>query len=132
MDTDHDGRVSLEEFRDALASGLADSPENYRRSVGPAADLYFTLADRDGDDLLSETEFSRLYHGAFGLPRTVTRQAFAHLDTDGSGFLTREQYQQRVIEYLCLDDPDAPGNWLFGPLDQPFSRTPSWTAEPPE
>jgi Ca2+-binding EF-hand superfamily protein len=42
--------------------------------------------------------------------------AFRRLDLDRDGYLSREEIFQNMKEYYFTDDPNAPGNWFFGPF----------------
>jgi Ca2+-binding EF-hand superfamily protein len=44
----------------------------------------------------------------------TAQTAFAHLDLDGDGLLSRDEFVQLTEEYFTSDDPDAVGGWLFG------------------
>ncbi len=41
-------------------------------------------------------------------------EAFSHLDGDGDGLLSAEEFTRAVIEFWSSTDPNAPGNWLMG------------------
>ncbi|MBV9140846.1 MAG: hypothetical protein JO115_08000 [Pseudonocardiales bacterium] len=49
-----------------------------------------------------------------GLTEAEANEAFAHLDTDGDGLLSAEEFIRATIEYWSSTDPDAPGNWWMG------------------
>lgn len=46
-------------------------------------------------------------------PLSPLREAFARLDTSGTGKLSRRDVRQRIQEFYFGDRPDPPGNWLF-------------------
>ena len=72
------------------------------------------LWDRDGDGKLSADEYVKL-EWCYGVTEEAAREAFRHLDRDGDGYLTLEEGMKAIEEFYLSDDPDAPGNWLFGP-----------------
>lgn len=95
---------------------LADGDPTVREStLGALADTFFSVADEDGDGRLDAEEFWAFQHGHFpDLTRTALAEAFGHLDADGDGYLTRDQFTSVIVEYWTSRDPAAPGNWWLG------------------
>ena len=84
--------------------------------MGAAAEVFLAIADTDHDGQLNPTEFLAFQRGHFpGLTEADANEAFAHLDTDGDGLLSAEEFIQATIEFWSSTDPDAPGNWWMGP-----------------
>jgi uncharacterized protein (DUF2141 family) len=73
------------------------------------------LTDRDGDGKISRAEFAANLQ-AYGVAAPAAAEAFSHLDRDGDGFIDTDELLQNVEEFFYGDDPNAPGNWLVGPL----------------
>jgi hypothetical protein len=94
---------------------LSDDPVGRQSTLGGLAATFFELADIDGDGKVNSGEFWAFQHGHFpDLVRADLEEAFAHLDDDGDGYLTREQFTTGIVEYWTSRDPDAPGNWWLG------------------
>ena len=110
---DDDNRVSLEEHLAAYDISIND-PALHKRLQTEFANSLVKLWDRDGDGRLSSAEYAALL-GCYGVPEEAAREAFAHLDWDGDGYLSTEECLKAVEEFFLSDDPDAPGNWLLGP-----------------
>ena len=72
------------------------------------------LWDQNGDGKLSVQEYAKL-GWCYGITEEAMREAFQHLDRNGDGYLTIEELTKAVDEFYRSDDPDAPGNWTFGP-----------------
>lgn len=112
FDADGDGRVTIDE---ALAGfdGLHADAERYRKVIVEPSYSVFDLIDTDHDGRITAEE-----HRDFLVTMTVDEaaaaSAFAHLDADGDGFLTRDEYVRLMDEFYTSDDPDAAGGWLFG------------------
>jgi len=41
--------------------------------------------------------------------------AFAKMDLDGDGHISREEFAQLYLEYFTTEDPDAPASAFWGP-----------------
>ena len=52
--------------------------------------------------------------GGQRLTEADAHEAFVHLDTDGDGLLSAEEFIRATIEFWSSTDPDAPGNWWMG------------------
>ena len=106
-------RVTQEEYLAALDQLLSDK-NNYHAIVGNWTDSIIRLSDRDGDGRLSQQEI--VANGrSYNVDEATTNEAFRRLDQDGDGYLTREEILRSVEEFFYSEDPQAPGNWLFGP-----------------
>jgi Ca2+-binding EF-hand superfamily protein len=112
-DKDGDNRVSLEEFLESYDVTLSD--ENLTNQLLTEY-IKSLLAwwDRDGDGRLSGVDYVTL-SGCYGVGEEAAREAFRHLDRNGSGYLTIEELMKNTEEFYLGDDPDAPGNWMLGP-----------------
>jgi Ca2+-binding EF-hand superfamily protein len=116
FDGDSDGRVTLEEALAGFDGLHADSQRFHKVIIEPSYS-FFDLIDADHDGRITAAE-----HHAFLVAMTVdparAAAAFPHLDADGDGFLSREEYVQLMEEFYTSDDPDSPGSWLLGKADQ--------------
>ncbi|MBY8854447.1 hypothetical protein K7G98_41880, partial [Saccharothrix sp. MB29] len=71
--------------------------------------------DGDGDGCLELEEYVRLGE-ALGVPPQDMKTAFRRLDRDADGSLPPGEIHEAVVEYFTSEDPEADGNWLYGPL----------------
>lgn len=117
MDRDNDGKVTFEEFNAGLSSQVADEAGGYERFLSQCVDRIVDVVDRDGDGRLSAEEFGTLYAAMLGLSAEETAAAFARLDTDADGALTRAELHTAISQYWGGDDETADGNWLLGPIN---------------
>ncbi|MEV4251567.1 EF-hand domain-containing protein [Spirillospora sp. NPDC049652] len=108
------GAISKEQFIDSTRSLVSD-PDAARATVGALAEAFLDIADTDADGSVTPDEFLAFQRGHFpGLEASDAAEAFRHLDTDGDGRLSSEEFVQAVIEFWSSTDPEAPGNWWMG------------------
>ncbi|NUT95955.1 MAG: EF-hand domain-containing protein [Saccharothrix sp.] len=94
---------------------LAEDPAAADATLGALAREFLKIADVDADGRVTPAEFQAFQHGHFpALAEGDADTAFAHLDTDGDGYLSPDEFVRAVIEYWTSTDPDAPGNWWIG------------------
>jgi Ca2+-binding EF-hand superfamily protein len=114
-DGDDDGKVSLKEYLE-----LADGQRKKSFfSLDLIADLFgaiFEIIDLDGDGKITVHDYKQ-YFKAWGLDEALAEQAFPRLDLSGDGRLSRSIFIQFGSNFFMADEPNVPGNWLFGPLE---------------
>lgn len=109
-----DQRASLEDWLKVEATALS-RPEDHEAVVTAVAGAFFDLVDADGDGAIGPTEYANFFR-AHRLDPQEGREAFARLDTNGDGSISRAEMLEAVREYYLGDAPDAAGNYLFGPF----------------
>ncbi len=114
-DTDHDGAVDLTEWL-AYWDGVLSDEDRYETEVTALVDRLYVLFDTDEDGVIEADEFANFY-GAYGLSAALSRQVFMDLDVDGDGAISRAELTEMAHQFYRSDDPDAPGNRLYGPLE---------------
>ncbi|NUQ86986.1 MAG: EF-hand domain-containing protein [Glycomyces artemisiae] len=94
---------------------LADDPAAADATVGHLARTFHAIADADASGDVGPGEFAAFSRAHFpNLPADEVDKAFAHLDRDGDGTLSIDEFVRAVVEYWSSTDPDAPGNWFMG------------------
>ncbi|GAA2270508.1 hypothetical protein GCM10009853_025250 [Glycomyces scopariae] len=94
---------------------LAEDPAAADATVGRLARTFHSIADGDGSGDVSRDEFKSFSRSHFpGLGDEDIATAFKHLDIDGDGTLTEEEFVSAIVEYWSSTDPEAPGNWWMG------------------
>ncbi|MEU4746679.1 EF-hand domain-containing protein [Actinosynnema sp. NPDC023658] len=106
--------ISREQFTTSTRT-LVGNPAAARATVGAVAEAFLAIADIDRDGKVGPAEFLVFQHGHFPrLTEAEADEAFTHLDRDGDGYLSPEEFVGAVIEFWCSDDAEAPGNWFMG------------------
>jgi Ca2+-binding EF-hand superfamily protein len=111
-----DGGTSItrDQFLTSTRS-LADDPTAAAATVGALADAFLEIADTDDNNQVGPAEFLVFQRGHFrGFTEAEAAEAFTHLDVDGDGWLSAQEFRQAIIEFWSSDSPDAPGNWWMG------------------
>ncbi|KDN88038.1 EF-hand domain-containing protein [Kitasatospora cheerisanensis] len=106
--------ISRAQFLESTAA-LADDPAAADAVLGGLGRAYLAVADADGNGEVDADEFFAFQRGHFPhLRRIDADTAFAHLDRDGDGALSPEEFVTAIVEYWSSRDPQAPGNWWTG------------------
>jgi Ca2+-binding EF-hand superfamily protein len=113
-DTDRDGRISSAEYEHGMTKAFIEGP-GFDPVFHPAAEAVAELCDTDGDGQVRREEFEVMQR-AFNTPPSDIAAAFERMDTDGDGTLSTEELVAAIRAYYIGTDPEAPGNWLFGPF----------------
>jgi Ca2+-binding EF-hand superfamily protein len=118
-DVNRDGHVTLEEWTDYHEAALEFEQELRNAKVDgftrQVADLIFDTVDRDGDGSVTREDYG-VFCSGFQIGGAQCDEAFRHLDLNGDGRITRDEIEKAVDEFHFSDDPNAAGNWLYGPL----------------
>ena len=113
-DKDKDGSVSLDEWLE-YHDKLLDNPDDYREIVVDEVRLILQLVDLDQDGRLSKLEY-KLFFDIYGIEAMRLPEIFAQLDIDGDGYITHDELWLHLEDFYFSDDPEARGNWIFGPF----------------
>lgn len=114
-DLDESGAVTPEEFL-RYAEIYLDDPDAVRAYAQGDVQLLFDAMDADGDDSITIDEY-RAYLEACGVDASAADVFFEHADRDRDGAITRREMANAVEEFLTSEDPEAAGNFMFGPLE---------------
>lgn len=113
-DINHDGRVSLDEWFEFIDSHI--TKEGWIRQLGKWVDLMFESIDTDRNDGIDLQEFKVFYMSETS-DETLTEEVFAKLDLNSNGYIDKHEMFQHLQDFYESDDPEAPGNFLYGPYE---------------
>ncbi|MFE8599045.1 EF-hand domain-containing protein [Archangium violaceum] len=108
-------KIGKQEFI-RIMDAIVIAPKNFELAVGNIVEGLLGALDRDGNGSLSKEEYVRMYD-ALGIPPTTSTESFRRLDRDSDGEISHAEFHQALVEYYLSADPNAPGNWLLGPMD---------------
>ncbi|MEV0229190.1 EF-hand domain-containing protein [Nonomuraea sp. NPDC050786] len=114
LERDPDFSISRLDFRTGMIAAFVMG-DRYDAVFRPATVAVADLCDGDRDGEIGPGEF-RTMLSAFGVAYDDVDEAFDRLDRTGRGVLTVEELVLAASDYYRSDDPNAAGNWLFGPL----------------
>ncbi|MCB8926859.1 MAG: EF-hand domain-containing protein [Ardenticatenaceae bacterium] len=96
-------------------SGVANAPQKYQ-IVRPISEAIFGLWDLNGDGHVSLSEYRKLCT-VMRLGEEYADQIFTKLDLNQDQRITVDELITLSDEFFVGDDPAAPGNLFFGPLN---------------
>lgn len=115
VELDEDGGVTVAEFLRYGETFLSDR-DAVRAYARGDVQLLFDAMDTDADGKVSLPEYRR-YLQACGVDASAADVFFAHADLNEDGRITRSEMSHAMEEFLVSENPEAGGNFLFGPLD---------------
>lgn len=116
MATGHSGSLNCTESVAGMRKAVDNERQGVLQRLFEMIAAWMDIADTDGDGPIDEEEYIAMYSKTLGASREDLKVAFTKLDLDGNGTLDNEEAHRAAIEYCSSDDPQAPGNWLFGGL----------------
>ncbi|XP_034834414.1 sarcoplasmic calcium-binding proteins II, V, VI, and VII-like [Maniola hyperantus] len=110
-DVDKDGQISEDEWI-AMWEEYAKNPASPFEWQTLYCKFIFQLEDASGDGSIDGEEFSSVY-ASFGLSKDDALAAFRNM-SKGKANVSWSEFQELWKEYFTTEDPNAPGNFIFG------------------
>lgn len=109
-DADQDGQISREEWY-SMWEDYAKDPSQALEWQQTYMTFMFDLQDSSGDGSIDQSEFSNVC-SCHGVQEAEAREAFKKLGVGQE--VTRDKFNELWKQYFSSDDPNAPGNFIFG------------------
>lgn len=121
-DFDKDGRISVEEFKQAVKNTcMGKKYEEFPQAMKAFIETNFKMIDINGDGVVAKPEFVVNCITRIAVDNVkVVEDAFESLLNDDDrrrGGITLTRYQELYAHYLGNADEKHPGVYLFGPLN---------------
>jgi Ca2+-binding EF-hand superfamily protein len=113
-DADGDGRISPAEFARALLSASGGPQAYFSRHLAALTSLFADAMDADGDGFIEPAEYLAFFGAAPDLDPGAAQAAFARLDADGDGRVSRGEFTAGVAQFFLSSDPAHPGTGILG------------------
>jgi Ca2+-binding EF-hand superfamily protein len=104
--------VTLDEWLAYFEKVLQE--ESYRDHIREVANLIFDAVDADKSSSLDLEEWRHLFQ-AYNIPVIYAAEAFSRIDQDHDGYLSKAELLALIEEFYYSQDPESPGNFMFGP-----------------
>ncbi|MEL6271305.1 MAG: EF-hand domain-containing protein, partial [Chloroflexota bacterium] len=92
---------------------MLDDDDRYVEIIAPIARHIFNMLDQNENGKVSIKEW-RLFARAYRIPESDVDDLFGTLDENDSGFITREEFGRMITDFFFSEQPDSPGNYIFG------------------
>ncbi|MYR41634.1 EF-hand domain-containing protein [Streptomyces sp. SID5910] len=106
-------RLSREQYH--LATRAASVDTSRFNMVEGVPHAIFDLMDTDEDNVIGKSEFKQ-YLEVWNVTDPSAMDAFAALDLDGDGVISRQEFIRAAREFFYSPDLEAPGSLFFGRL----------------
>lgn len=116
-DSDHDGRIAEDEYKQAFGRGMLETEASFDAAYVPFLGALLGLVDGDGNGRIDLDEHIRWTGSLMRLSEAEARAAFAGVDRDGDGYIATSELLEAIRGYYFDENPDGPGGWLLGDLD---------------
>ncbi|XP_063230732.1 calexcitin-1 [Bacillus rossius redtenbacheri] len=114
-DSDKDGQISHDEWC-TMWDDYSKKPDSALEWQQVYMNFMFDLEDASGDGSIDEDEFT-LVCSSYGLSKDECGKAFKKFSSNGSVEVTRKVFADLWREYFSTDNPNAPGNFIFGKVN---------------
>lgn len=104
-DSDHDGRISQEEYVAAFGDGVMSDPIVFDGVFRSLLANVVRLADVRGNGRLDQEEYTRLMGNWYNAGEADAAALFRRLDADGDGTLTAEELVRSASSTFVENEP---------------------------
>lgn len=109
----HTNHISLDEWLAYYDIVLSDKA--YEKELMLLPEAIFNVVDVDESGNLDKEEWANLFR-VYNIPVIYVEETFNRIDTDGDGVLSKNEVVAMLQDFLYSNDPNNPGNFMFGPI----------------
>ena len=113
VDKNNNRKVELGEWLEH-GDHRINSPDMYQ-TVIDLANQIFSILDLNGDGSIGLDEYKILFAN-WRIPQDLASEIFPKLDLNGDGTISKDEFVELLKQFHQSDDPNAPGNFFFGPI----------------
>lgn len=113
MDRDRNNKLSLDEWL-KYYDNLLENRSKYEQEIKSLMGLIYDIFDRDGDGHINQKELEE-FLTTYNVSPIHAENILSVLDHNEDGLIDKSEFFKMLDEFHYSDDPDAPGNQMFGP-----------------
>jgi Ca2+-binding EF-hand superfamily protein len=72
------------------------------------------VVDTEGDDKMNIDEYARWERALMNRPESESRRVYSRIDTDGDGYITRQELLESIRDFYFDEGPDSFGAFVLG------------------
>ena len=113
VDKNNNGQIELDEWLQH-GDNRINSPEMEQTNID-LVNQTLELLDLDGNGIITLYEYTIALQ-SWRVSADLAEEIFCKLDLNDDGVIDKAEFVELVRQFNMSDDPDAPGNFLFGPF----------------
>lgn len=113
VDRDRNSKLMLDEWLEYHDKLLQDT-NRYEREIDSLMNFVYKIFDVDGDNKISQNELEEFLK-AYNVSPFHAHNILSIIDKNQDGTIEKSEFIKMLYEFYYSDDPDAPGNGMFGP-----------------
>lgn len=113
VDRDRNSRLMIDEWLN-YHDQLLQEVNQYEREINSLMTFIYKIFDSDGDGKISQKELEEFLM-AYNVSPLHAQNILSVLDANQDGAIEKSEFLKMLYEFYYSDDPDAPGNGMFGP-----------------
>ena len=113
-DANADGQITLDEWLTSLEKLTAEGVEA-AKGINSIFQNVAGLMCMSHGGVAKPSDYANFLKAYEALEGVDADFIFSRLDVNKSGEITKDEIRSLAADFLFSNDPEAPGNWFFGP-----------------